>query len=423
MKLQYRIISRLSFLLVIIMSIWAVLFYFAIMDEINDEVDDSLEDYSEMIIIQALAGKDLPTKDHGSNNQYFITEITEEYAKETSKILYEDSMIYIPEKKETEPARILSTIFKDEENKYYQLTVSTPTIEKKDLKEAILYWVIFLYVSLLIIIILVNIWVYYRSTRPLYTLLSWLDNYKVGKKNSPLINNTDITEFKKLNAAAVDIMNRAEQAFEKQKEFIGNASHEIQTPLAVCQNRLEMLMEDETLTEKQLGDIIKAHQNLEYITRLNKSLLLLSKIDNKQFTDNKTVEINDVVKEHLDNYKEIYGYKNISLDLKENGIFKININEALATILINNMLKNSYVHNIENGRILIEINNTDITFKNTGEEKALNERLIFDRFYQGSKKEGSTGLGLAISKSICDLEKLKLSYFFENNQHCFKISF
>ena len=285
MKLIYRIVIRISLLLILVLGVWAVFFYMAMMDEVNDEVDDSLEDYSEVIIIRTLAGEELPSQNTGSNNQYYLREVTEEYADSREDITYKDSMVYIVEKGETEPARILTTIFKDDENRFYELTVSTPSIEKEDLTAAIRNWMIFLYVALLLVIIVVNVWVFQQSMRPLYVLLHWLDGYRIGSKNKPLENDTQITEFRKLNEAAIRNAERSEQLFEQQKQFIGNASHEIQTPLAICRNRLEMMMEDESLSESQLEELMKTHQTLEHITKLNKSLLLLSKIDNGQFTD------------------------------------------------------------------------------------------------------------------------------------------
>lgn len=290
MKLIYRIVIRISLLLILVLGVWAVFFYMAMMDEVNDEVDDSLEDYSEVIIIRTLAGEELPSQNTGSNNQYYLREVTEEYADSREDITYKDSMVYIVEKGETEPARILTTIFKDDENRFYELTVSTPSIEKEDLTAAIRNWMIFLYVALLLVIIVVNVWVFQQSMRPLYVLLHWLDGYRIGSKNKPLENDTQITEFRKLNEAAIRNAERSEQLFEQQKQFIGNASHEIQTPLAICRNRLEMMMEDESLSESQLEELMKTHQTLEHITKLNKSLLLLSKIDNGQFTE--TVELN-----------------------------------------------------------------------------------------------------------------------------------
>ena len=103
MKLIYYIIIRISLVLSVLLTGWAILFYFAVMDEVNDEVDDSLEDYSEIIIIRALAGEELPSKNTASNNQYFLREVTKEYAGSCDDIIYKDSMVYIPEKDETEP--------------------------------------------------------------------------------------------------------------------------------------------------------------------------------------------------------------------------------------------------------------------------------------------------------------------------------
>lgn len=421
MKLIYRIIIRLSLVLTLVLGVWAVFFYIAMMDEVNDEVDDSLEDYSEAIIIRALAGEELPSANSGSNNQYFMVEITEDYAAAHQNISYKDSMVYIMEKGETEPARILTTIFKDDGNRYYELTVSTPSIEKDDLKDAIRNWMIFLYVALLLVIITVNVWVFQRNMRPLYVLLHWLDGYRIGNKNKPLKNDTQVTEFRKLNDAAIRQAQRSEQMFEQQKQFIGNASHEMQTPLAICRNRLEMLMEDESLTEAQLEELIKTHQTLEHITKLNKSLLLLSKIDNGQFTETKELDLNALLKQYLDDYKEVYAYREIGTEVIENGIFHVRMNESLATVLITNLLKNAFVHNVDGGHIRIEITPRNFTFRNTGEAHPLDEARVFKRFYQGSKKEGSTGLGLAIVDSICRLQHIGLRYYFENGEHCFEI--
>lgn len=421
MKLLYRIIIRISLVLTFVLGIWAVFFYFAVIDEVNDEVDDSLEDYSEAIIIRALAGEELPSKDNGSNNQYYLSQVSEEYAAGRSEICYKDAMVYITEKGETEPARILTSIFRDNNGQHYELTVSTPTIEKDDLKDAILGWIVFLYVMLLFIIILICAWVLHKNMRPLYRLLKWMDAYKMGQKNQPLENETEVTEFRKLNEAAMRYSERSEQMFEEQKQFIGNASHEMQTPLAICRNRLEMLMEDDTLSEKQLEELAKTHQTLEHITKLNKTLLLLSKIENGQFSDVAEVNLNAVLMQYVEDYKEVYAYRDIQLDVEEKGTFRVMMNESLSVVLLTNLLKNAYIHNVDGGHIRVEITDHSIRFCNSGIEAALNEDQIFERFYQGNKKEGSTGLGLAIVDSICRLQRLRLSYGFENGEHCFTI--
>ena len=422
MKLFNRVLIHLLSGIFIILLGWAVFFYLGIMSEVNDEVDDSLEDYSELIITRSLAGKELPAHDSGSNNQYFLREVDESYVRSHQAISYRDSMIYIKEKNETEPARILTTIFKDKENRHYELSVFTPTIEKRDLQEAIFHLLIALFATLLIAILVINIWVFRRSMKPFYQLLNWLDKYRLGQENEPLDISTDTSEFRKLNETVKRYASHSEEIYRQQKLFIGNASHEIQTPLAVCQNRIEMLMEDESLSEEQLSELAKTYQTLEYVSKLNKSLLLLSKIDNSQFVDSANVCINELVHRYMDDYQEVYDYKEIQITLNEKENFHLLINETLASMLITNLLKNAYVHNNEHGTIQIEIGKDYITFSNSGDLQPLDEKRVFERFYQGKKKEGTTGLGLAIVAAICRQCSLAVSYRFVNNRHEFHVT-
>lgn len=421
MRLIYRIIIRLSVVLSIILTLWAVFFYIAIIDQVNDEIDDSLEDYSEHIMMRALAGEELPAENDNSNNQFYLTEVSSTYAQNRPHVNYKDSMVYIPFKKDIEPARVLTTIYRNTEGQYYELIVLTPTIEKNDLREAILYWIIFLYACLLIIIILSNVWIYTQSFRPLYKLLKWMDGYRIEEENIPLDNSTDIKEFKKLNEVVVKSFSRTKEAFEEQKKFIGNASHEVQTPLAVCRNRIENLMDDGMLTESQLKELDKVHQTLVYITKLNKTLLLLAKIENMQFIDKKNININSTIKKIAADYQEIYAYKNINIDTKELAEYYVYMSENLAVILFNNLIKNSCIHNIEDGLVQIEISDKRIIIRNTGQPMPLDSSSIFKRFIKGSQRDDSTGLGLSLVKSICEIEKLHIDYYFKQGLHCFEI--
>lgn len=421
MKLFHLVLWRISLALIVVLTVWAGFFYMAVVEEVNDEVDDTLEDYSEGLIIRALSGEDMPTASNGSNNQYYLYEVSESYAASHPQITYRDEMVFVTEKSETEPARVLITIFRTEDERYMELVVYTPTIEKLDLLRAILGWIIFLYVLLLLIILSINIWVFRKNMKPLYVLLKWLDSSQLGKKNEPLENTTKITEFRKLNAATMAFAERGEKLFEQQKTFIGNASHEMQTPLAICRNRLEMLMEDETLTEHQLNELIKTHQTLENLTRMNRSLLLLCKIENGQFADTRSVCLNDILAHYLDDYKEVYAYRNITVTVTTDSSFCVEMNDSLVSVLVTNLLKNSFVHNIDGGFIYIKITADTFEISNTG-EKPLDRERIFERFYQGQKKEGSTGLGLALVDSICKANHLKIDYTYVENRHIFTIS-
>ena len=419
MKLIYRIALRLSLVLLPLVALWAVLFYITMVNEINDETDDALENYSELIITRMLAGQELPLLNEGSNNSYSIVPVDGEYADEHPHISYHDAEIFIPEKKELEPARILTTLFKDNDGNYYELKVATPTFEKEDLFEAIMYWIIFLYFLLLITIFGLTIWVFYRSMRPLYVLLHWLGNYTPGRNNTSVPKSTKISEFHKLSIAIQQAVSRSEELFEQQKQFIGNASHELQTPLAVLGNRLEWLLDNTEPNEAQMSELFKMQQTLGYIVRLNKALLLLTKIDNGQFPESVDVDITVMIREQISLYDEIYAYRNVACAMSGE-LFVVRMNESLASTLVTNLLKNAYVHTPENGSIEVNINNRTLSVFNDG-DVSLNANLIFDRFYQGTKKEGSTGLGLALVRAICRYYELSIEYQFEQGRHCFSV--
>ncbi len=422
MKLLSLITIRLSIALSVIIGIWAIFFYISIIDEINDETDDMLENSSEDIIARMLAGEEMPILENGSNNTYYVHKLNSDRASVLPSIQYNDITIFIPEKDEKEPARALKTIFQDSDNNFFELTVLTPTIEKEDLKTSILQWTIILYVALLATLLVINLLIFYKSMKPLYGLLGWLENSDLEKPKEPLQNNTKIKEFQKLNDAVVHYTKRVENSFKQQKQFIGNASHEIQTPLAICQNRLEILVETSNLSEHDLGEILKTKQTLSHIIRLNKTLLFLSKIDNHQFPESKMILFNTIIKELLPNYEELYMHQNITISIREEANFDTFMNETLATTLVSNLIKNMFVHNKQDGSINITIKKDLLLFSNTGDLKPLEGMRIFERFYQGSKKEGSSGLGLAIVKAICSTYSLMIQYHFENGKHNFTLT-
>ena len=408
MRLVYRIVLHMSWALSLLLAGWAVLFYLTMIDEINDEVDDSLENYAEMLVTRSLAGRELPAAYSGSNNGYYLHDVSAEYAEGRQHMVFSDEEIFIPEKDEEEPARVLRTIFRDSGGRYKELTVMTPTIEKDDLQEAILWWIVYLYLFLLLAILLVNVLVLHRTLRPLYALLRWFDSYTVGGKNAPLVNDTKVVEFRRLNEAANRYAERAESLFERQKQFIGNASHEMQTPLAICRNRLEMLVDDaRTLTGEQLAEIAKVQRTLGHLVRLNRSLLLLSKIENGQFPETGPVDVNALVRRTAGELEEIYAYRGMRCTVSDRGRLVVRMNPSLAESVVGNLLKNAFVHGDVPGEVAVEIAPDALRISNGGAAGPLDAGHIFDRFYRvdkaRSRETGGTGLGLSIVKQIVRL--------------------
>lgn len=423
MKLIYKIAARLSFVMMLLLALWTTIFYFKIVDEINDETDDSLEDYSELIIMRMLAGKQLPQENSGSNNSYSLVPVTDEYAKINYHIKYYDSDIYIPEKKEYEPARMLKTVFLGNDSLWYELTVATPTFEREDLLHTILWWICCLYIVILVTGVSVTMLVFRKSMWPLYSLLHWLDSYIPGQKKPLISDNTDITEFKRLNNAVWQAICRYEEAYDKQKQFIGNASHELQTPLAILGNKMEWMLNNSNLTEQQMLEVMDMLRTQRNIVKLNKDLLLLTKIDNHQFMgDVSKIKIADIVKEQQVVCGEIYEEKGIFCNVQQLNDLVVKMNISLVNVLIANLLRNAYIHTPNGGKIEIALSGRTLSVANTG-VYALDGERIFERFYQGSKKEGSTGLGLSIAKAVCNAYNIGMRYSFANGMHVFTVTF
>lgn len=422
MRLTWRIVLRISLLMTVVLSVWAVLFHNAVTEEVNDEIDDSLELFSENLIQRLLHGEQLPDADNGTNNTYFLDYVTADYAAENPNISYSNEVMHIADKDDNQLSRVLKTIFRDEHGSYHQLTVATPTVEAEDLREAITTWVVLLYCSLLVLIIIICIWVLWDTMRPLYRLLGWLDHNDISHGVQPIDNSTRVNEFMRLNDAVFRSAKRSEQLYMQQKEFTGNASHEIQTPLAVCQSRLEMLA-DTDLSEEQLSEVIKTQKTLEYISRLNKELLLLTKIDGRQFSDICVIDVKKIVEKSIEDFAMIFQHRHIMLSIDCTGVPMVRMNSTLASVLLTNLIKNAYVHNHPQGEIVISVDSNGLDISNTGRATPLDGEHIFERFYQGSKREGSTGLGLALVKAICGLYGFALQYNYGEGVHKFSIKF
>lgn len=420
MKLIYRVTLRLSIVLLPILFIWAAVFYYSMVEEINDETDDSLENYATMLIRRALTDNELPGPNEGSNNTYSI-ELLDSNSANTPYMRFEDRSIYIPEKRETEPARTLTMTFVDSKGNTYLLTVSTPTFEREDLLLSVFWHLVALYAILTLTILAVTALIFNYSMRPLYRLLSWLDGYNLGNGVEDLPACTQITEFKKLTESARSTIERAEKYYERQKQFIGNASHELQTPLAVLGTRIEWMIDNTSLTEEQFAELTKMRQSLHRLSRLNRTLLLISKIENAQFNEKRDVNIVELINNELEIYNEIYAGKEIKCNTELPAHFIAIMDESLATTLVTNLIKNAFLHTDDGGTINISLSHSTLTVSNSGEE-ALNATRLFDRFYTGGKN-GSTGLGLALVKSIAEFYKFGLEYSFAKGEHRFTVSF
>lgn len=421
MKLLSYTYRKLALLLFLLMAVWGVLFYYAIIDEVVDETDDTLENYGEILMESALHDPSILETEGSLMSFYKFTPISEEEGRHYRQVFY-DATVYIQLEDEDEPVRVMCTAFRMPDGQYYELKLMISILERDDMVEAMLWYLGALFLLFLICTSIGIQLVLKGVFRPLHRLLDWLHCIQPGKEVPPLDNPTKIREFRQLSDAALDMGNRSYKAYEEQKQFIENASHELQTPLAIVRGKVELLAESEGMTEQQMEQLDEIYATLGRAVKLNKSLLLLSRIENGQYTEMEDVSVDEILDELLPDLMDIYEHKQVRLIRKrEEQPFIIRCNHSLAQILVSNLVKNSLLHNREEGELQVLTTPTSLVIKNTGDVPLDGEKL-FRRFYHGMDgKKDSTGLGLAIARSIALSSSLKLTYEWQDGMHTFRL--
>lgn len=258
-----------------------------------------------------------------------------------------------------------------------------------------------------------SVWKPFRET------LDQLKTFSLNNQTKIEFSKTDVSEFDELNQSLTKLIEHNVSVYKTQKEFTENASHELQTPLAILKNKLDILLQNQDLTEKQYQIAEEMNRALSRSSRINKNLLLLAKIDNKQF-DSKTFHLDEVLNQSLEILQEHFEQKNISVKTEISTDIKVNGNIGLTEVLINNLILNAIRHTPINGSISIKLNNSVFEVSNSGTEK-LNSDLLFKRFSRFSKDNNGSGLGLAIVQEICKSQNWTIDYRFENNNHIFSV--
>ena len=407
--------------LLIVIAVWTSLFYALMLEELYDNTDDGLKDQKIQIIRKAYENESILKQHQFDLNQYRITPVLVKDYLETDSFRNENFFMEYDE--EMEPYRVLETYFIDKNGNHHKLEIRTATVEEDDFIESLLIALVILYILIIASILIINNISLKKIWKPFYSTLNYLSDYQFGQNKKLISNKTPITEFKLLDSEIAKMISRNENSVYQQKQFIENASHELQTPIAVALNQIDVLLESDELTQKNYLEINQIRNTLKRMSTLNQSLLMLSKIENQQFKDKEQVVFNSVVKTMISDFNSILEFKSIALELIENGEFKTLINKDLAYSLLSNLIKNSIKYNINNGKIIIEIDNLSLITKNTSNRKTpLNSEDIFRRFYKESEDHLSTGLGLSIVKTIIDNHSnMDISYAFEDPFHVFSL--
>jgi signal transduction histidine kinase len=268
---------------------------------------------------------------------------------------------------------------------------------------------------------MVNRFLLRKLWQPFYETLLSIKQFNLSNKRSLPNHNSNIDEFKELDTAMKEMAGKVLNDYDTLKNFADNASHEMQTPLAIINSKLDILIQDQNLDEKQMKQLQGIYDATGRLSKLNQSLLLLTKIENNQFSVTTAVQLDDLVKEKLFQLEDLVKAKQIDVRINARPT-SIQMNDFLADILVNNLLSNAIRHNVQKGTIEITLGPGELTISNSNPPLGFNASDIFDRFQKGNLSSGS-GLGLAIVRQICDNYNFIIDYGYKDNMHSFTLRF
>ncbi len=397
-------------------SIGGVVFYFSLKNIIEENITENLENTQHQILEYVNKNGTLPpVPSLGSDFIVFAPaeiQVTE-VVKDTFHFnKYEDEEL---------PFRELVFTVKTKEG-LYTVYVGKPIIEADDMIETVASSLGIVVGILLIILFLLN-WLLAKSMwKPFYTTINSLKLFDLSRKETLSLPTTNIAEFKLLNETLAMMAEKIKTDYQSLKEFTENASHEIQTPLAIIRTKLEQMIQVENIPAEQMNIIQDVYESVNRLSKLNQSLLLLTKIENLQFKEIQEVKIDELINKKLTQFEDMISFKKINIDLNTNSLVT-KMNLLLADIFLSNLLSNAIRHNEEGGIIKIYVLNESIIISNSGKPLDIAPEKIFDRFQKSGNSSESIGLGLSIVKQICDTYNFKLKYSYKERIHTMTILF
>jgi signal transduction histidine kinase len=397
-----------------VFAVCSVLLYCFVSSEIIHNLDESL--IKEKIVIE----KSLKT---GKLVTEFDDEISfkkVDWKITNSKNNFSDTTLVDLTENELEPYRVLTTMVSNDKDNF-QLRIRKSYIESDDLLSSILFPVLILFIVLLSGFFFINLYISKKLWTPFYSTLDKLKVYKVDD-TSVMFEKSNIQEFSELNKTLTLMTEKIHNDYISQKQFIENASHEIQTPLAVIKSKIELLIQSKMLSESDMQIIQSVYNASNKLSSLNKALLLLSKIENNQFKDIEEIQFQTLIEKTITHFEDIISLKNIRVEknFQSSPIHKMN--PLLADILISNLIQNAIRHNIEGGLITIQLSGNSIIISNTSDTSIINTNELFQRFRKSEASAESIGLGLAIVKEICDKYNIELNYTCKSSIHTIQLN-
>lgn len=339
-----------------------------------------------------------------------------------TNFVFSDTLGPHPRLEGMEPYRKLS-VTKVIDGQAYHFAIQDVFLELDDSYQVVVQIMTRLFLLLGLVLVIFVFFVSRSLLQPFQETLKRIRAFNVAQESTPEFPHTTTMEFKQLNAFIEQMMQQAQRDYRALKEFSENASHEIQTPLAIARGKLEILQESPTLDEEQIILIQTAQKALARLSKTSEALLLLTRIENQALLPRKSTNFSQITHRSVQTFQELAELKGLPMEADILPEVEVNIEPALGEILVGNLLKNAVRHNIPDGWIRVQLNHRRLCIENTGAVPKVPTEQLFGRFETQANSGHSLGLGLAIVRKICDVHGFDLQYHYDNGIHQLTVTF
>jgi signal transduction histidine kinase len=303
----------------------------------------------------------------------------------------------------------------------YRISVFGTIIEPEDTQNSATRSMVILFLVLVVFSLLMSFFVSKWLLSAFHVSLKEMSKFSIQDSKPIRLPKSSTYEFKNLNKFISQMTSKAMQDYRNLKEFSENLSHEVSTPLAVASGKLDLLLQENDLPEKQVSLVISSQKAIQKLSKIQRALSLLTKIENAEFSKIKELKISAYLKKLIEESEELIAIKEIKLTSDVDKEVKIKMDATLAEILFSNLYQNSIKHNIKNGSIKIILSENSFIIENTGEIPQNSPSLFFQRFKKNNQSSESLGLGLSIVKKICDISGFTITYDFDQESRVHRI--
>ncbi len=418
MRLLNKITLNLLSISLFIFLIGIVAFYYALRQQVDQNINQELQKRKMSLNREFDAAHSSINQSVNLNDTVLITPIDQPRVAER----FSDTLLFNPEENKYELFRQLGFVKTIHDHDYY-VQIFKPLEETDRLIIRIVLIMNFLIFLIILTLMIANRFSSRQDWKVFYDTISKINNYDVNSHEAFSLIHSDIREFEDLNRVLTKMTERIKNDYINLKEYIENASHEIQTPLAIINSKMELLLQSGDMKEKQYKAVADAYEASNRLSRLNKTLILMAKIENRQFPESKPVNPSIMINHQLESLEDLIHSKKIRVIKRLDDEATVSMNPYLAEILLVNLIKNAIRHNITGGELIIELSSERLGIANSGTTLLMDPGMLFKRFHTSSSSPESLGLGLSIVQKICDMYGFKVDYSYQNGMHTMQVDF